>query len=581
VRIRAALSRILPVALLVSAAVVVLPSQQALAKSDFTSKPFMGWSSWSVESSSRSGYGTNWLTESNIKNATDSVAAKLASAGYSYINVDAGWNATLGWSFHTDANGIADPDPARFPSGMASLAAYIHGKGLKAGLYIGAGLEKEAYDKNAPVAGSSTCHTQDVAVQPLTATNGWGSNWKIDYSKPCAQSYLNSIADKFASWGFDFIKVDGITQDNVPDIAAWSQAIDQSGRQMYLTASAWPIPQSIADSLKPYANGVRVDTDVECYCSTTSSWGSSVSARWNDLPGWLSHVAPNYWPDLDSMPINNNTGSGLQDGLSDTERQTVMNFWSMASAPLYVGGDVYFVDSKAVSVLTNPEVIAVDQSGRIPTQVNGGTLQIWKKQLPDGSTAVGVYNLGSGTSDINVSFASLGLSGTASVRDLASRTSLGTASGSWTASAVPAHGSRLITLTGATAGTGGSTGPITGIGGKCVDVNGAYSGDNAGITLWTCNGGANQSWTRSGSTFRSLGKCLNVSGGGTANNTLVVLYTCNGSAAQNWSAPGDGTLRNPASGRCLDAAGGGSADGTNLIIWDCGGGANQLWTYPS
>jgi hypothetical protein len=557
---------------------MALPSQPALAKSDFSTKPFMGWSSWSVESSTHSGYGTNWLTESNIRNATDSVASKLMSAGYSYINVDAGWNADLSWNFHTDANGIPDPDPARFPSGMASLASYIHGKGLKAGIYLGAGLEKEAYNKNAPIAGSSTCHTQDVAVQPLTATNGWSSNWKIDYSKPCAQAYINSIANKFASWGIDFLKVDGITTDNVPDIAAWSQAIDQSGRQMYLTASAWPIPVSIADSLKPYANGARVDTDVECYCDTISSWGSSVSARFTDLPNWLSHVGANYWPDLDSMPINNNTGSGVQDGINDTERQTVMNFWSMASAPLYVGGDVWFADSKAVSILTNPEVIAVDQSGRIPTQVTAGNLQVWKKQLADGSTVVGVFNLGSSAANISVPFTGLGLSGTASVRDLVSRTDLGTATGSWTASSVPAHGSRLIKLTGATNGTGTATAAITGIGGKCVDVS---AGDGTTVTLWTCNGGSNQSWTRSGNTFRSLGKCLDVTGGATANNTRVELYTCNGGGAQVWTAPGDGTLRNTQSGRCLDAAGGGSADGTNLIIWDCGSGANQKWTYPS
>ncbi|MDX6311252.1 MAG: hypothetical protein QOF44_716, partial [Streptomyces sp.] len=232
---RAVLARLLPATLIASIALVALPGQPAAAKGDFTAKPFMGWSSWSVESSTRSGYGTSWLNENNIKNATDAVATNLKSAGYSYINVDAGWDATLDWNFHTDANGIPDPDPARFPSGMASLASYIHGKGLKSGIYLGIGLEKEAYDKNAPIAGTS-CHTQDVAVQPLTATNGWGSNWKIDYSKPCGQSYINSIANKFASWGIDFIKIDGTTQDNVADIAAWSQAIDQSGRQMYLTA---------------------------------------------------------------------------------------------------------------------------------------------------------------------------------------------------------------------------------------------------------------------------------------------------------------------------------------------------------
>lgn len=88
----------------------------AAAKTSF-SKPFMGWSSWSNQSSTRPNYGTSWLTESNIKNATDAVATKLKSAGYSYINIDAGWNATMNWDFHSDANGIPNPDPARFPTG--------------------------------------------------------------------------------------------------------------------------------------------------------------------------------------------------------------------------------------------------------------------------------------------------------------------------------------------------------------------------------------------------------------------------------------------------------------------------------
>ncbi|MCU1684822.1 MAG: melibiase [Amycolatopsis sp.] len=428
---------------LLAASVLATVTTPASARTGF-SAPFMGWSSWSNESSTRAGYGTAWLTEDNIKNATDAVATKLKGAGYSYVNIDAGWNATLAWSFHSDANGIPDPDPTRFPDGISGVANYIHGKGLKAGVYLAAGLEQEAYNKNAAIAGTS-CHVQDIVVLPLTATNKWGGNWKIDYSKPCAQSYLNSIVNKFASWGVDFLKVDGVTLDNVPDIKAYSQAIDQSGRSIWLTASAWPVDLSAADGLSPYANGVRVDTDVECYCGTTSSWGSSVSARWNDLPNWLSHMNSNYLPDLDSMPINNNTGSALQDGLNDTERQSVMTFWSMASSPLYVGGDIYFMDNSAISILSNPEVIAVDQSAVVPTRITSGNSQVWKKVI-GGSTYAAVYNLGSSSANIAVNWSALGLSGSKSVRDLVSRSDLGAFNGSWTASNVPAHGSRLIKI---------------------------------------------------------------------------------------------------------------------------------------
>lgn len=147
-------TRVLRTALVLPLLMALSPGTTAEAKTSFP-KPFMGWSSWSNESSTRPTYGTSWLTEAHIKDATDAVATKLKSAGYSYINIDAGWNATMAWSFHSDANGIPDPDPARFPSGISGIAGYIHGKGLKAGIYLAAGLEKEAYDKSAAISGTS------------------------------------------------------------------------------------------------------------------------------------------------------------------------------------------------------------------------------------------------------------------------------------------------------------------------------------------------------------------------------------------------------------------------------------------
>jgi cytochrome c len=136
-----------------------------------------------------------------------------------------------------------------------------------------------------------------------------------------------------------------------------------------------------------------------------------------------------------------------------------------------------------------------------------------------------------------------------------------------------------MTFTGPGVGTPGNPGtgrPIVGIGNKCVDVNGSSTADGTKVQLWTCSGGANQAWTRTGQTFQALGKCLNVNGGGTADGTLVQLSTCNGSSAQNWSVQSDSTIRNGT--KCLDANGASSADGTQLIIWTCSGGTNQRWT---
>ncbi|MBB4909602.1 glycosyl hydrolase family 18 protein [Actinophytocola algeriensis] len=138
----------------------------------------------------------------------------------------------------------------------------------------------------------------------------------------------------------------------------------------------------------------------------------------------------------------------------------------------------------------------------------------------------------------------------------------------------------------ATGGTGnpptGRTGPITGIGGKCVDVASASSANGTAVQLWTCNGSNAQSWTvSSDGTLRALGKCMDVTAAGTANGTVVQLYDCNGTGAQQWQAQSNGTLRNPTSGRCLDATGPSSADGTRLQIWDCFAGSNQVWRLPA
>src|SRR5882757_1455590 len=222
--LRRALAMATAVPLVITAS-LVSTSAPADAKSNFSVKPFMGWSSWSVQSSSNPDYGTKWLTEAHIKSAADSMAANLKQAGYTNINLDAGWNANWNWEFRTDANGIPEADPERFPNGIASLASYVHSKGLKIGVYGGAGLQTAIYDKNAPIVGTN-CTTQDITVMPLTKTNMWGGDWKIDFTKPCAQAYFDSIAKRFASWGVDFIKVDGVLTENIPDVRAWSKAID-------------------------------------------------------------------------------------------------------------------------------------------------------------------------------------------------------------------------------------------------------------------------------------------------------------------------------------------------------------------
>lgn len=131
-----------------------------------------------------------------------------------------------------------------------------------------------------------------------------------------------------------------------------------------------------------------------------------------------------------------------------------------------------------------------------------------------------------------------------------------------------------------TGGGGGRVGRITGLGGKCVDVQSSNTANGTQVQLWTCNGTGAQTWTiGTDGTVRALGKCLDVSGANPADGTKVQLWDCNGTAAQRWTAGANGSLQ--ALGKCLDARGNSSADGTALQIWTCNGGANQRWTLPA
>ncbi|MFE1833975.1 ricin-type beta-trefoil lectin domain protein [Streptomyces sviceus] len=125
------------------------------------------------------------------------------------------------------------------------------------------------------------------------------------------------------------------------------------------------------------------------------------------------------------------------------------------------------------------------------------------------------------------------------------------------------------------------TGPITGLGGECVDIDKASSADNTAVQMYDCNGTAAQQWTVGGDgTLRALGKCLDVASAGTVDGTKVQLFHCNGTAAQVWQRGGD-TLVNPVSGKCLDVTEMSTENNARLQIWSCTGTTNQQFHLPA
>lgn len=276
----------------------------AATAAEVAAKPYMGWSSWSMQSSKYPGLNPDgdysYLTEANVLKQADALASKLKNYGYEYVNIDAGWWMDKNWKSGFDQYGRQTPDPVRFPSGMKSVADHIHSLGLKAGIYLPVGLEKGAYnDGKTPIWNAENCTTADIVYGDLRTTNGWDSAYKIDFSKPCAQKYIDSQAQLFADWGYDFLKIDGVgpgsfksgdNYNNVADVAAWQKAIATAGRPIHLELS-WSLDINYAADWKKYSNGWRIDTDIECYCNTLVTWENSVDNRWDDAPAWSNKGA--------------------------------------------------------------------------------------------------------------------------------------------------------------------------------------------------------------------------------------------------------------------------------------------------
>ena len=332
-------------------------------------KPYLGWSSFSQQT-----IEPDFLTQANTIRQSDALKSSgLQDHGYTYINLDSGWQGSF------DANGRPTPNLAIFPD-IKAMIDHIHANGQKAGIYWIPGVEEPAVQANSPILGTSY-HIQDILAVPHRAGNAFGGpgtspyHYKIDFSKPGAQEYMDSVVALFASWGVDFIKLDGVTPgsysddlsiDNRDDVAAWSKAIQRSGRPIWLTVS-WQVGKDYLDTWRTYSNARRIDDDVECEgrCATLTNW-PRIEKRFRDLPNWQDAAGSTQgWNDLDSLDI----GDGALDGLSLDEKRSAFTLWAMANAPIYLGGDLTRLDDDGKRLATNDEVIAVNQSGKPARQL--------------------------------------------------------------------------------------------------------------------------------------------------------------------------------------------------------------------
>jgi alpha-galactosidase len=336
--------------------------------------PPMGWDSWDAYAES--------VKESDDRENAAWMAKNLKDYGWHYVVVDMGWyvtNHSAGISaqnaqFRMDQFGRYLPAENTFPSaagdaGFRPLADYIHGLGLKFGIHILRGVPKEAVEKNLPIQGSQF-HARDAA--DTSDTCPWNPyNYGVDTTKPAAQAYYDSLARQFAAWQVDYVKVDCIASHPYKgeEIRMLSQALRNSGRPMVLSLSPGPAPIEKADEMAKYANMWRISNDEWDVWQSSEEFPQGINNQFDRAADWAKYSGPGHWPDADMLAIGElgptpGWGEARATRLTKDEQRTLLTLWTIFRSPLIMGGNLTQCDEWTKSLLTNSEVIAVDQHSK-------------------------------------------------------------------------------------------------------------------------------------------------------------------------------------------------------------------------
>ena len=377
--------------------------------------PPMGWNSWDS-------YGTT-VREQQVKANADWMAEHLAKYGWQYIVVDIQWyepNAQghdykPGAPLTIDEYGRLMPAVNRFPSsangaGFKPLADYIHGKGLKFGIHIMRGIPRQAVEKNLPIKGTPY-RAADVADKDNACR--WNPDmWGVDTTKPGAQAYYDSIAALYASWGVDFIKADDMGSHlyQPVEMKALSQAMKKTDRPMVLSISPGPAPVSEAEFFEKYAQMWRISDDF------WDDW-KLLRQQFDYTRDWAQLVGKNNtWPDADMLPfgklrVTSTEGGGAPSKFTPDEQQTVMTLWSIFRSPLIFGGDLPSNDAATTALITNAEVLEVNQHSHGSHQaLEKSNLRVWVAEgARPGEKYIALFNLGESAGDFSLDWSEIGM----------------------------------------------------------------------------------------------------------------------------------------------------------------------------
>jgi len=355
---------------------------------DLAKTPPMGWNSWNR-------FGCN-VSEDLIKGAADAmVSSGMKDAGYQYVVIDDCWQVAR------DGAGNILPDKERFPSGMKALADYVHGLGLRFGLYSDAG-------------------TQTCA------------------KRPGSMGHVEQDARQYAAWGVDYLKYDWCFnegQDARDAYVKMSNALRAAGRPIVLSICEWGSNQPWT-----WAPGVghlwRTTGDIQDCWDCSIEWGGMGVSHILDLQLDLHpYAGPGHWNDPDMLEVGNG-------GLTVAENRAHFSLWCLLAAPLMAGNDIANMTPEVREILTNKEVIAVDQD---PLGMQGrrvadqGAYEIWMKPLSGAARAVILLNRGNKPGPITVTWPQIGLApdAEAQVRDLWAKKDLGPVKGQFRAEVGP------------------------------------------------------------------------------------------------------------------------------------------------
>jgi alpha-galactosidase len=397
--------------------------------------PLLGWSTWNFIGGDP--------TAANVEAQAQALKSSgLLAAGYNYVNIDDFYYQCPGSQGpNVDQFGRWVTDPSKFPAvngvpGLEVAANYVHSLGEKIGFYVTPGISDQAVAKKTPIQGTS--NTADQIANGASEHNyNCGGMQGIDYSKPGAQAFINSWADELASWGADYVKLDGVGSSDIADVQAWSTALQQTGRPIHFELSN-SLPIADASTWAQYSNGWRTGGDIQCYCGNPfplTQW-SDVQGRFAQVANWAPYGGPGAFNDYDSIEL----GSGPADeGISAPEEQSMMSLWAMAASPLVINADLTHLNSTDVSYLTNSAVIGVDQDAVDARRVvNSGNDQVFAKTEKNGDIILGLFNYsGSANTTDTVNLASAGLNGSGTATNLWTGASLGTVSGTYSVTLGP------------------------------------------------------------------------------------------------------------------------------------------------